>query len=901
MDPDGFARVQKIFDEVSELPEAERRAFLDKACAGDEQVRREVESLLAADHESGGFLEQSPTPQGLDLSSLVGKTGRPRAGPYKLLRKIGEGGMSEVFLAVRADDEYQKRVAVKIIRHDMDREDLVRRFRTERQILAGLDHPNIARLLDGGTTDEGLPYFVMDYIDGIPIHQHCDDHRLSVAERLRLFRSVCSAVQYAHQNLVVHRDIKASNILVDASGDPKLLDFGIAKLLKPDQFAGQVDYTATWMRPMTPRYASPEQVQGKPITTSSDVYSLGVLLYRLLTGHLPYRFEGEDPSEWWRVVVEQEPERPSTSVSRVETDPGPSQVEITPNLVSHTRRTQPHQLRRLLAGDLDNILLMALRKESQRRYGSVEQFSDDIGRYLDKLPVAARPDTLGYRTGKFLRRNRWAVAAAASFVLVLFAFAMSMAFQAQRVAEERDQARRQRDRAEQVVGFLEEIFDVSDPFSPDGEVITAREVLERGAERIRSELAGEPETRATLMNSIGRVYAGLGLYDRAEPLVREALETRVELLPGDDPLVAESRDTLGSLLRDRGALEDAEPLLRQALEQRIRIFGEEHLAVARSSHSLAKLLQDQARYDEAKELYAEALGIHERAGGDVIERSMMQINLAALLNETGEEAAAEAGFREVLRVRKQALGDDHALVAEALNDLGVFYGIRGDFESSEPLLRQGLETRKRALGEQHHSVAEGMNNLGMLLKQKGELDEAEALYRGALVIMRDRLGGEHPSVAIQMHNLARLLQAEGEYLQAEKLHRETLDIRRRVLGNSHNLTALSLTGLGAVLIDVGRPAEAEALLREALQVYEASLPPGHWRNAEARSFLGQCLADTSRDAEAELHLVAGYDGLHENRGANHPRTRGALQRHIDFYESRGRSDQVADYRVRLQD
>ena len=900
MDPDRFPRVQKVFEEVSDLPEADRSAFLDKACAGDELVRQEVESLLAADHESGEFLEQSPTP-GVDLSSLAGKAGRPRAGHYKLLRKIGEGGMSEVFLAVRADDEYQKRVAVKIVRHDMDREDLVRRFRTERQILAGLEHPNIARLLDGGTTEEGLPYFVMDYIDGTPIHQYCDDHKLLVHERLALFRNVCSAVQYAHQNLVVHRDIKASNILVDANGEPKLLDFGIAKLLKPDQFAAEVDYTATWMRPMTPRYASPEQVQGKPITTSSDVYSLGVLLYKLLTGHLPYRFEGEDPSEWGRVVVEQEPERPSTSVGRVEADPGPMQVEVTPDLVSRTRRTQPHQLRRLLAGDLDNILLMALRKEPQRRYASVDQFSDDIRRYLEKLPVAARADTLGYRAGKFLRRNRWPVTAAASFVVLLLIFAVSMAFQARRVAEERDQARRQRDRAEQVVGFLEQIFDVSDPFSPDGEVITAREILERGAERIGSELAGEPETRATLMNSIGRVYAGLGLYDRAEPLVREALKTRIELLPGDDPLVAESRETLGSLLRDRGELEDAEPLLRQALEERIRIFGGEHLAVARSSHSLAKLLQEQARYDEAKELYGDALRIHERAGGDAIKRSMMQIDLAGLLNETGEEEAAEASTREVLRIRKQALGDDHALVAEALNDLGVFYGIRGDFESAEPLLRQGLEIRKRVLGEQHPSVAEGMNNLGMLLKHKGELDEAEALYRSALVILRDRLGSEHPRVAIQRHNLARLLQAEGNYREAEVLDRETLDIRRRVLGNSHNLTALSLTGLGTVLTDLGRPGEAEGLLREALQAYEASLPPGHWRSAEARSFLGQCLADASRDAEAETLLVAGYDGLHEVRGAEHPRTRRALQRVIDFYESRGRWEQVADYRARLPD
>jgi serine/threonine protein kinase len=435
MPDDRMKKIEKIFDGALQRSAAERAAFLDRACGDDDNLRREVEGLLAADSRAGEFLEQPIAEHGIELRPQGSAPGGELVGAYRLLRRIGEGGMSEVYLAVRADDEYQKRVALKIIRQDLDREDMLRRFRTERQILAGLDHPNIAKLLDGGTTEGGLPYFVMDYIEGVPVDQYCDRGKLTLRERLELFRSVCSAVQYAHQNLVVHRDIKASNILVTSDGVPKLLDFGIAKLVKPDQFAQQAEYTATWLRPMTPRYASPEQVQGKLVTTASDVYSLGVLLYHLLTGHFPYRLEGRPPTELARLVVEEQPEKPSTAITRVETDPRARTREpVSADVVSKARRTQPPQLRRQLAGDLDNIVLMALRKEPQRRYASVEQFAEDTRRYLRGLPVLARQDTLGYRTSKFLRRNWLGVAVATGFVLLLVGFALTMVVQANRIA-----------------------------------------------------------------------------------------------------------------------------------------------------------------------------------------------------------------------------------------------------------------------------------------------------------------------------------------------------------------------------------------------------------------------------------------------------------------------------------
>ena len=906
MDPERFKLVQELFERALALDGNERAVFLDETTDGDGELRREVESLLAADGASADFMEQPAVPDGIDVARLVAADGAGErlVDRYRLLRKIGEGGMSEVFLAVRADDEYQKRVALKIIRHDMDREDLLRRFRTERQILAGLDHPNITRLLDGGTTEEGLPYFVMEYTDGIPIDQFCDDRRLSVRERLELFRVVCSAVQYAHQNLVVHRDIKASNILVGTDGTPKLLDFGIAKLLKPDQFAGQVEYTATWMRPMTPRYASPEQIQGRPVTTSSDVYSLGVLLYKLLTGHLPYRFEDRPPSEMGRLVVEHEPERPSTSVGRVETDPtarDPTVGEITPELVSRARRTQPQQLRRQLAGDPDNILLMALRKEPQRRYASVEQFSDDIRRHLVGLPVLARADTLGYRTTKFLNRNRWPVAAAAAFVLLLAGFAVSMAFQAQRVALERDQARRERDRAEQVVAFLEDIFEVSDPFAASGEDIAAREILERGAVRVEQELGDQPETQATLMSSIGAVYSGLGLFDRAEPLLRRALDTRRRLLDEGDPAIAESRDKLGAMLQARGEFDEAEPLLRVALAERREAFGELHPTVAESSYHLAKVLQSQGRYEEAERLYSEALRIHQATGGDELELARMQGGLAILFSEMGDFEAAEAGFREALRIRRLVLGNNHALVAEAVNDLAVCLGIQGKYDDAEPRFREALEIRRRLLGDEHPAVAEGLNNLGRLLKEKREFDEAERLYREALWIHRKRLGEDHPRVPLQLYNLAHLLQAKGDPAPAEGLHREALAARRRILGDEHADTGHSLASLGSVLVDLGRPAEAEPLLEEAIAVYAVALPEGHWRVGVAQSHLGRSLAAAGRPAEAEAQLVAGCENLERALGFEHSRTVVAVEHLIEFYDSVGRTEEAARYRARLNE
>jgi serine/threonine protein kinase/Flp pilus assembly protein TadD len=425
MTAEQWEKIKELFEAALERDGSQRAAFLDGACASDPSLRAEIEALIASHEQAGSFMAEPALEPGTKLfaddgaESLVGR----RIGPYKILREIGQGGMGTVYLAARADDEYQKQVAIKIVKRGMDTEAIIRRFRNERQILANLDHPNIAKLLDGGTTEDGLPYFVMDYIEGLPIHMYCDTHKRSTVERLKLFQTTCSAVHYAHHHDVVHRDIKPSNILVTAEGVAKLLDFGIAKLLNPDP-SSQTKETTSSLRPMTPDYASPEQVRGEPITPASDVYSLGVLLYELLTGHRPYYVKNRTPQEIERTICEEEPKKPSTAISRIEevaAADGTNRITLTPESVSEARGDQPEKLRRHLAGDLDNMVLMALRKEPERRYASVEQLSEDIRRHLEGLPVIARKDTLWYRSAKFIKRNKTSVrsAAVASMVLLL--------------------------------------------------------------------------------------------------------------------------------------------------------------------------------------------------------------------------------------------------------------------------------------------------------------------------------------------------------------------------------------------------------------------------------------------------------------------------------------------------
>ena len=935
-------RVEALFDEAASLAEAERAAFLSRACGDDVELRAEVESLLAADARAAGFLVAPALSAAPPPPTLVGR----RIGHYRVEATLGQGGMSTVYLAARADEVYQQRVALKVLGQGADRSDLWARFRAERQILASLDHPGIARLLDGGTTDDGRSYLVMEYIEGSPLDRYCDEHRLGLDARIDLFRQVCAAVQYAHQNLVVHRDIKPSNILVGGDGRPRLLDFGIAKLLEGGGLPAALDATVTGQRLMTPQYASPEQVGGGAITTATDVYSLGVLLYVLLTGQLPYRLPDTGSDAIERAVVDQDPERPSTAVGRptAESRPRPSERAAgagpqTQEALSEARGLRSAQLQRRLRGDLDNIVLMALRKEPGRRYASVALLSEDLRRYRARLPVTAQPDTLAYRARKFMSRHGAAVAAAVTGLAMIIGLAATMTVQAVRLARQRDEIRAERDKAVKLAHLLEQVFAGSDPSEARGETLTAREVLDKGAARTMAGLEDQPETRAALALVTGRVYQSLGLKERAQPLLQQSLALREALYGRSHPAVAESLLALATLDQDRGEFAAAEAGQRRALEILRGAPPEADRPIADALNDLSATLIARAKYPEAEAVLLEALALHRREPGadesvagdlsnlgsvlrkmgrlkeaEAAQREALAIgrkvfgpvhpklarqvnNLAVVLKDEGNLAEAEALAREALALTHKLYGAEHPDIALQFSNLGSILQARGAYDEAVATARKGLEMRRRLFGPDHEQVAMSLANLGDLLEEKGDLRAATPLHEEALLIQRKVLGSEHPRVATSLIHLADVSLARGDLAKAESLALEALAIRREALGGQHADFGTALLTLGSIRSAVHPGQEAEGLLRQGLAVLTKALPAGHWRIAEAEARLGACLAAQAKPVEAEPLLVHGYEGLVRGRGPQSGKTVAARERLVAFYEGQGRTAAAAPYRT----
>ena len=808
-----------------------------------------------------------------------------RIGPYELLAELGRGGMGVVYLASRADEQYRKQVALKLIKAGADRDEVVLRFRRERQILAGLEHPNIARLLDGGTTPEGLPYFVMEYVEGRRIDAYCQDHGLQTLERLQLFRGVCSAIEYAHRNLIVHRDLKPGNVLVTREGVPKLLDFGIAKLVGPGPAAETA--TATGLA-MTPAYASPEQVRGEAVTTASDVYSLGVVLYELLTGQLPYRLEASSPLALMRAVCEEEPEKPSTAVGRTLV----LERTVTALAEGAPRRGEtPKRLRSRLKGDLDTIVLKALRKEPSQRYSSVEALSEDLRRYCEGLPIGARNPTLAYRTRKFVRRHWAGVASGVLAATLLALFVASHLAQAARI-------RKERDKAAQVAAFLEDLFKVSDPGEARGNSITAREILDVGAERIRGGLRQDPEVRASLLDTIGNVYKRLGLYGRAEALLREALASRRQLL-GEHPDVASSLHGLATVLYYEGRYEESEALFREALAMRRKLLGDEHPDVAKTLNNLANVAWERGDFDAAESLYREGLALRRRLfGPDDPEVASSLHNLAIVLTDKGDYPQAEAIYRETLAIERKRLGEQHPDVVRSLHNLAVVLQAEGRLAEAEQLYQEALAGRRRVLGDRHPEVADSLAALAAVRIEKEE-PGAEPLVREALGIAEQAYGPRHVVVAGLLVNLGDAQRLAGKRADAEAAYRRSLAMYRELFPAGHPNTSDPLTQLGELLVATGRAAEAEPLLREAVTVRRGALPRTHPALAESESLLGACLAAQARYADAESLLLESYPRIRAARGAGSKATRDALGRLVDLYRSWGRPDQADRYAVLL--
>jgi len=850
METTRWHEVDRLFAEALDRPPAERPAFLDAACAGDTALRQELEQLLAADEIGSHFLAGSP--EELLRLTLDDREEEGNLGPYRLLRRIGSGGMGTVYLARREDGHYQRDVAVKILRSGLESTEALHRFIAERQILARLDHPNIARLYDGGSTDDGRPYLVMELVEGLPVDEYCDRHRLTIDQRLALFQKICSAVQHAHQNLLVHRDLKPANILVTPQGEPKLLDFGIAKRLAPES-EDTVHKTRIGLRLLTPRYASPEQVRGDAITTASDVYSLGVILYELLVGRTPYQLTAELPYERERVICEQEPERPSLALFR---PGGPEAPEV--EEIALDRRTRPQALAGRLRGDLDNIVLMALRKEPRRRYGSAAELAQDLEKHLQDLPVTARPDTLSYRTRKFARRHRAAVAATVTVALLAAASVTSLIAQGRQLAQERDKAR-------YALSFLADTFKQADPYQARGETVTAREILDQGTARISRELAGEPDVQASVMDVIGEANLGLGRYKEAEPLLTRALALRRQIFGSDALEVAQSLEHLAALQTKRSSLENAESSLREALAIRRRRQGDGDLAVARTLDRLGEILVWQgavpADASEIEAIFEEALAIARQVEGpEGLLMAETLINLADFRLEQGNYAAAEKLYREGLAVERKVMGDRDPRLYRDLSGFGVVLVQGGKYKEAEILLRSCLKTQREILGRTHPDVAETMHNLAMALHYPERYREAEMINREVLAMVRSYYGPTHWRVANALHNLGTDLAGQKRLPEAIALYEQSLEIRRQS-GEEDEDTLFGRTLL--VLAEIYRTqkkyAQALDLAHQALENFEKTRGVDHADVAWPLTEIGRSYMEQSRFREAEPYLRRGLN------------------------------------------
>ena len=907
MTDDRWIQIQSLFDAALDHPPGERDPFLETACDGDAALLAEVRSLLAADADAHPLLD-SLALEAIVLPADVLPTGlRPsegdRIGPYRITAPLGHGGMGTVFLAERADGQFEQQVALKLIRGGVVSERLLRRFQSERQILARLNHPHIARLLDGGVTDDGQPYFAMEYVDGVPIDQYCDTNDGSVEERVRLVMTVCEAVEYAHRRLLVHRDLKPSNILVTEDGVVKLLDFGIAKMLADDgEDAGGPALTQTGHAVMTPAYAAPEQLQRAPVTTATDVYALGVVLYELLAGRRPFDLSDCSPAEVERIVCEQSPD-PSSAVA-------------------------PPDRRRALRGDLDTIVLKALRTEPERRYASADQLTDDLQRVLEGRPVAARPDTAGYRAKKFVQRHRGGVAATLGVAVLI---AVLVSFYTVQLTQERDRAQIEAATATQVSDFLQDVFKSSDPSEAMGDTVSVRTVLERGARRIDTELAAQPAVQARLLDVVGEVYLNLGRFDDAQPLLERGLEVRRTILGERHADVAHSTDHLALLHEKRGAYEEAERLNREALSLRRALHGDDHPDVAESLNRLAGLLMHQGRFEAAEPLYRESLAIRQRLlGDDHPEVAITTSDLALLLNRRGqfEEAEtlarralalhrrtyggkphpnvaatlsvlgtilenrehyddAEAVYREALATSRALHGDaPHPQIAADLDNLASLLRIQGKHAAAEPLLREAHALDRRLHGDEHPNVASSLHSLALLLEDMGRPAEAAEHFRETLQVLRTTVGAEHPYVAVTLNNFGMLHVQQENYDAAEPLLRQSLTLRRTLYEDRHPSVSMGLHNMGLVLHHQGRHGDAEPLLREAMSLRIDALGPEHWHVAATQVLLGQCLTATGRHPEARTLLSDGHGTLLRTHGPDDPRVQSA-RAHLEALDGPG--------------
>lgn len=841
-----WARLEQLFNRAVELRGDERERFLQRECADDPELKRRVIAMLTSEERThGGTFEESIGQVAGQLSGGV-LARDDRVGPYRVIGELGRGGMGSVYLAERAEADFEQKVALKVMSGVIASPRAVDRFLAERRILAQLNHPGIARLIDGGTTSGGSPWFAMEQIDGDHIDTWCDERRLTVRDRLKLFLTVCDAVRYAHGRLVVHRDLKPSNILVTTDGSPKLLDFGLAKLLEPD--ADSDVMTRRGEFPMTPEYASPEQVRGEPVTTATDVYQLGLLLHELLTGRRAHRLSSHEPREIERVVCRQESMTPSSVVLADPDEQGSPRQSAAG--IAEARRLSPDALRRRLRGDLDTIVMMAMRREPDRRYASVEQLAEDVRRHLDGHPVLARRDSFLYRARKFAVRRAGVLAAALLVTIALLIGMIGTMLQARR-------AQREAVRAAEVTEFLATLLEDADPDRSQGREVTVREVLDRAARSIEVELGKQPLLQATMQALIGRIYGQLGLHEEAEANAAEALTRRRRLL-GDSTLeVAASAEQLARARLDLGRTQNAEQLARESLATRRSLLGNNHPKVAESLVTLAKVKFAQGDMDQGRELLDEGFAILDENSPAQRDQLADALHTAARIEgQAGDLERAETLLRRELAIRRASDRPKTRALALALDTFASVLSMRGQLENlaeSEAASLEAIAIERELLGEDHFVVANLLANLADTRARRGDFAGGEETFQEAYEVMKQALGPDHPQMGYMLNNFAVFYHRQGRLREAIDYYTKALDLRLRILGAQHPLTGTTRGYLGFALHQAGDP-RAEETYRTALAELLDSRGPDNQYVGNLRADLGLLLAQQGRYREAEPEL-----------------------------------------------
>ncbi len=887
-----WQRLNELFFHAARLQGAERQAFIARETQGEHELERELLALLERGDERRAGPPTRTLGSGFALApreerSLVGRV----VAKYQLVSVLGRGGAGTVFLGERADKQFSGKVAVKVV----DRAaaaDLGMRFRAERQILASLNHPNIARLMDAGETDDGQGYLVMEYVEGQPLDQYCDERRLDLRKRLKLFIDICAAVQYAHQNLIIHRDLKPANILVTADGTAKLLDFGIAKLLHHGNGSNTVsELTRMNERLLTPEYASPEQIIGGPVTTASDVYSLGIVLYRLLTGLRPYDLSGATSQlEMERSICVADPPRPSANVLRA-MQSAPAQGDQAIAALALSRGVSPERLRRRLVGDLDAIVMRTLRKEPQHRYSSVERLVADIRHYLENEPVQARQGNWIYYTQRFVRRHTTAVAASAGFLIFLTAVAIVMSIQRQSIAAALERATHDRERAEKVSQFMLDVFSAADPFTNFGREPTARILLDQAARNIQSDLSQQPEVRARLLEAIGRSYRRMGQPDRAVAYLQDSLRIQRQLPQADDASLGSIVTEIAIALRNQGRMDESDGYFSEALQISRQTKDQR-------SEAHAKLLVDLGRLEKLRSNPKQALDHLEQAlqlmrtrkgprdpevGAILAEMSNIKVWLDDL-------EGAEAAARTAVDIYQTVPDDypDRVMAEYYLADL-LFY--RGRIDDAAALFERVLAAQRRLYGNTSRAAADTLASLGQVRVTQKNFGAADKLIREALQAHHDSASTAHLQIGYLQTMLATVQMRQGRFLEAEQILRDTLVLYGKNVRGDHQYVASTEHYLGEALLAQNKFREAEVVLLAATERWKRTGAPA-WRSARSASALGEALHGLGRIDQAEQYLVESYRELNADPGADNDSKRLARERVSKFYTALGQRQKL---------